>query len=352
LKPILVKLLKFGISAAIIGYLVVDAWGNETFANLANQPKHWGLLSAAWLLCMLGVVVTIVRWHLLVKALELPFSMRDAFRLGFLGYLFNFVSLGSVGGDLFKAVFLAREQHGRRAEAVATVVVDRIIGLYALFVVASFFILAYGQLYSPERETQIICRATLIGTVVGAIGIGMLMVPGFTSGSVSQWLSNLPRVGPIVARLIWAIRMYRLKPLVLLSAGVMSLAVHVLFTVGIYLAARGLPGQSPNLADHFIIVPMAMLASALPLPLNGLGAFEGVMDFLYIKVPTDVVVQPAQGFLVAIVYRVITIIIAMVGVCFYLAHRREVADVFKDAEAEEEAAEEVRPAKLSAAVSS
>ena len=76
--------------------------------------------------------------------------MADAFRLGFLGYLFNFVSLGSVGGDLFKAVFIAREQHGKRAEAVATVVIDRVIGLYVLFFVASVAALATGMI-SPHR---------------------------------------------------------------------------------------------------------------------------------------------------------------------------------------------------------
>ena len=64
--------------------------------------------------------------------LHLPFRLRDAFRLGFLAFLLNFVSVGAVGGDLFKAFFIARDQPGRRTEAVATVVVDRLVGFYAL----------------------------------------------------------------------------------------------------------------------------------------------------------------------------------------------------------------------------
>ena len=53
----------------------------------------------------------------------------------------------SVGLDqsAFKAVFIAREQHGKRAEAVATVVIDRLIGLYVLFVVASVAALWTGM---------------------------------------------------------------------------------------------------------------------------------------------------------------------------------------------------------------
>ena len=108
--------------------------------------------------------------------------MRDAFRLGFLGYLMNFVSLGSVGGDLFKAVFIAHEQPGKRAEAVATVFIDRVVGLYGLFVVATIAILCTGQLQTAVEQVRIISIGTLAGTVVGAVGILALLVPGVTSG--------------------------------------------------------------------------------------------------------------------------------------------------------------------------
>ena len=137
LKNVLVNLLKFGVSFGILAYLVYDAVSDDTFAHMMEQPKHWGCFAGAWALSMVATCMTFVRWYYLVRALDLPFRMADAFRLGFIGYLLNFVSLGSVGGDLFKAVFIAREQHGKRAEAVATVVIDRVIGLYVLFFVAS-----------------------------------------------------------------------------------------------------------------------------------------------------------------------------------------------------------------------
>ena len=79
-------------------------------------------------LCFMATIVTIVRWHFLVRAVDLPLRMRDTLRLGFLGYLYNFVLPGGVGGDFVKGGFLAREQPGRRTEAVLTVLVDRIVG--------------------------------------------------------------------------------------------------------------------------------------------------------------------------------------------------------------------------------
>lgn len=334
MNKVFIQFLKYGISAGIIAYLVIDAQSDKTFAQLIDQPKRWDVLFLAWLACLLAVALTIVRWHVLVRALDLPFSLRDAFRLGFLGYLLNFISLGSVGGDLFKAVFMAREQPGRRAEAVATVVVDRVIGLFMLFVLATIAILCTGQLHSSVREIQVICQGTIAATAVGTAAMVVLMIPGVTQGAFSEFLAKLPRMGPVFGKLLGAIRMYRSRMGVLFAACLISAAVHVLSTVGIYLIARGLPGESPSLGSHFLIVPLAMVTGVLPLPVNGLGAFEAVVNFLYVRFGGPMAVLEGQGFIVALGYRAATILIAMVGVCFYLTSRREVSQTLREAESE------------------
>jgi len=332
LKKLLITLLKFGVSIALLVYLVRGAAQDNAFEKLRDQPKDWYAFGGAFLLCFLAVVLSIVRWYFLVRALELPFRLRDALRLGFLGYLLNFFSLGNVGGDLFKAVFIAREQHGRRAEAVATVVVDRVIGLYVLFLVATTAIFWTGFLSSGVREIQIVCRATLTCTVVGGVGLVVLLWPGFTNGVASRRLSELPRVGPIIERLLLAVRMYRRKPAVLLLAAGLTVGVHVFTALGVYLVARGLPGTAPSLGSHFVVVPLAMVVGALPLPLSGLGAFEGALDFLYVYASSPEEVSAGQGLLVAFGYRLVTVAIAMVGVGIWLASRREVAATLHDAE--------------------
>ncbi|MBU4399414.1 MAG: flippase-like domain-containing protein, partial [Planctomycetes bacterium] len=148
MKKLLATLLKIAVSAAIIGYLVYDATqgkGNaNVFANLVNQPKHWGILVLAWWSCAVAVLLTFIRWWYLVRALDIPCPFFDAIRIGFWGYLFNLAPLGIVGGDLVKAVMLDHEHPNNRAKALASVLVDRVIGLYVLFVVASAAILLTG----------------------------------------------------------------------------------------------------------------------------------------------------------------------------------------------------------------
>jgi hypothetical protein len=70
-------------------------------------------------------------------------------------------------------------------------------------------------------------------------------------------------------------------------------------------------------------------------PIN-LGPFEFVLDALYaaIPLPDGRHMTPGQGLVVALGYRVITVLIAAIGLCYYLGSRSEVAEVMHEAEME------------------
>lgn len=339
MKKILVNLLKYGISIGIIVWLVNDVRTDdpEAFSSLREQPKNWSFLMAAWVLCTLGAAVAIVRWYFLVRALGLRFTMTNAFRLGALGYLLNFVSVGSVGGDLFKAVFIAREQPGRRTQAVATVAIDRMIGLYVLFVVASTGILLNGLVSGAQVGDRIIevSWLTLAGAVAGTAIAGAMLAPGFSEGQLARFLTRTPKIGGAIESLFDAVRLYRREIPILVLAALLSVAVHGFFVLGIFSIARGLPGLDPTLGQHFVVVPMSMLTGILPLPMAGLGAFEYVMDFYYQKV-TSTGVTVGQGLMVALAFRAITVMIAAVGLCYYLVSRREIAETMHEVAGEGE----------------
>lgn len=342
MKKLALILLKYGASLAIVAYLIYDAQRDETFTRFSQQPKDWRLFGVAWVLCMSAACITFVRWYFLVRALDLPFRMADAFRLGFLGYLLNFVSLGSVGGDLFKAVFIAREQKKKRAEAVATVVIDRVIGLYVLFVVGTVAVVWTGIWSSPEETVRFIARFTVGCTVTGGLMIAALIMPGVTQGRFSHYLRSLPKVGHVVGRLIDAIRLYASRPGVLTVTCALSVMVHVLNTLGVYLISRAVLPEAPNLSAQFVIVSLGMVAGAAPLPMSGLGAFEGALDFLYSVVPGGVEIHRGDGLLIAFGYRAVTIVIALIGLAYWLFNRRAVAEAMhevEELEAHEEDAE-------------
>ena len=278
-KRLLVTLLKVGVSAAIIGWLFYKAAGDKTFSELAHRPKHWGVLGAALLICLVGTVITFARWQMLVRAAGIPLAMRDAMRLGFLGYLLNFVSPGSVGGDLFKAVFLVREHPSHRGAAIASVVADRLMGLFSLMLLCSGAILLYDQIQAPNEVVRDLCWGVLGCTLLGAVGLGVLLWPGFTQGKLANRLRSAGRLGRMFDSLFNTMDRYRSRPSVLVIGVLAGIGVQACFTIVIYMVARGVPGHVPDLSDHFIIAPLAMLAGAMPFAFGGLGAFEGAARF-------------------------------------------------------------------------
>ncbi|MGY8768533.1 MAG: lysylphosphatidylglycerol synthase transmembrane domain-containing protein [Pirellulales bacterium] len=343
MKKVGFGLLKFIIPVLIFAYLIWDLWANQqqTLTQLRDQSKNWLLLLVAFLFAISGLLLTIVRWYLLVVTIGIKFRLVDAFRLGFLGYLFNFVGPGGVGGDLFKAIFLAREQPQRKAEAVATVIVDRMIGLYALLIVTSVATLGL-DLGDANSTLKTICYLCYSLTVVGGIGLAFVLLPGFTSGSVSEMLSNLPKVGHALGRTISAIRMYRRRPGVLVAIGVMSLMVHTFFATSLYLISVALFDTVPTFAENVVIVPLSMLTAAIPISPGGLGTLEIAFDYLSGSLPA-VTPPEGQAKIIALVFRVMTLIMAGIGVIFYYVNRKEVSTVLHDAETMQEDDEEGSP---------
>jgi hypothetical protein len=331
LKRLLVPLLKIGISAAILAYLGIQAYRNDVFQVLASRPKHWGLLTASAGVCFIAVLLTFLRWYWLVRALDLPLRFRDALRMSFLSYLFNLAPMGIVGGDLFKAVMLARHQRGHRAKSLASVVVDRAIGLYVLFLVASAAILATGLWRVPVVEVHVACQAAFVLTAAGTVAVVIPLLPDVTEGKLVARVGRLARIGPKLVTLIEAVRMYRWRLATLAASAAITVAVHTLFALGIYLIAVGLYDDVHPLGTQLVFVPLSAATGVLPI---SLGPFEGVLDLLYAKMPLPDHGQmvAGQGLVVALGYRMITLVIAAVGLAYYLGSRREVAEVLHSAE--------------------
>jgi uncharacterized membrane protein YbhN (UPF0104 family) len=200
--------------------------------------------------------------------------------------LFNFLTLGVLGGDLVKTIFLARRQPGRRTEAIASTLVDRIIGLYALFVLASVAILCvdWEQLHVRDPQqlaaVRMLCWVTVGATVVCTIGLFVVALPSFGRSPLFEWLHGLPKVGATLQRVTTAVRIYRDRPVLMALVGISSIATHTMFVLSVFLIACGLPGEIPSLPLHFVIVNIANVANTLPLP-GGIGGFEYVLDFMY-----------------------------------------------------------------------
>jgi glycosyltransferase 2 family protein len=112
-----------------------------------------------------------------------------------------------------------------------------------------------------------------------------------------------------------------------------SLVMALCFVTTFYCVARGLPIQAPSWSEHLVIVPVAGLVGAIPLTPSGLGTTEYAVEELYKTMPDGTEVVTGDGTLVGLGRRAADIVVALVGLAFYWSHRREVNEVFAEAEA-------------------
>jgi uncharacterized protein (TIRG00374 family) len=337
LKDCVIKILRWSIPALIVGWLILDVYQQDNFGRIWSASTDWTLLGLGLLLYLGAQMLTIVRWYWLVRALALPFRWNDAVRLGFLGYLLTFVSLGAVGGDLLKAFFVAREQPGRRVEAFATVIVDRVLGLYSLLLLATVAIVASGMWTGAQSPTMsVVCQAVVF--VTGGATAGILLLLAIGDGPARRmldWVSRVPRLGPTLLTLARAVQVYRRDVRTVAVSILAGVGVQSLVALCMWATAEALVAHPPSVAEHISIVPLAMLTTMLPLPGVAFGALELALEFLYRQVGPGV--PAGQGLLVALGFRVLVVVTAAISALVYATNRRQVADVLREVQAESDA---------------
>lgn len=281
-------LLKYGVAVALLGLMIGLNWTGLT--QLFSQPPHLVPFIIAGGLFVGCTAIQYYRWYLLVRALHLPFTIRNAFRLGLVGTFYNTFLPGSIGGDFVKAFFIARGHPDRRAAAVATVFADRLFGLFGLILFAGAVGGAFWAMGNDKIATNptlqgvvTVCGILATSAVVSYIALGLL--PVRRAHRFADRLAVIPKVGPTFKELWYTIWTYRQRPGTVLAAVGLSAIVHTGFVLIFYLAIHVFPPADPallaTLPEVFVIAPMGYIVQAvIPLP-GGLGGGELTFGGLY-----------------------------------------------------------------------
>ena len=239
-----------------------------------------GMLGLVLLILQLGLLITFLRWHILVRVIEPSFKLRTTMLLGFIGYVFNLVIPGAVGGDLVKAAYLVR-MHIRKTQAIASLVIDRILGLLGLFVLAAVGgVLAWG-LATPDVRRLIVTAWVAMGLgLIGLVAIFTRVSPRLFPGSKSL---GQGRMSTIMAELKAMSTTYRQRLDVVLAGLGLSVISHGLNVLVFFLIGTMLfpTRMTTTLGQHFLMVPLTLFTMAAPLPFGALGLTEQVGDQLF-----------------------------------------------------------------------
>lgn len=351
----IVGLLKYGIGFGLLALVIYKFWdddpnnGTPGLKTLLQGPIDYGWLVFATVLIGVALALQIFRWYLLVRALDLPFTLRNAFRLGMVGVFFNTFLPGAVGGDILKAIFIAKEHPERKTRAVATILIDRALGLFGLILftaVLGTMAWAGGDpriVANPELKWLIKVMAVIAGaTIVGFLLLGLL--PQRRVDRFARRLKWFPKVGGSAAEFWYAVVMYRQRlRTIVLGVGLSALS-HFGLVFAFHSASRVFPPANPavqqaTLAEHMVIAPIGFIVQALPVSPGGVGVGEAAFAGLY-KLSGR---PESRGVIARLSLRVVEWIIGLIGYIVYLRMKKELPVVVEEDEEEKPPEEELKP---------
>jgi uncharacterized protein (TIRG00374 family) len=259
----------------------------------------------ALLLFLAGVPVRAYRWGSLVWSLDVQVGWWRLVALYFVGSFFNIFLPTGLGGDAVRMYELSRDDH-KVAEAISSVVVDRFLGLFFLFAMASLALIGGYELVAPE--VRILIGVVFAGSV---IAVGLLLQRRW----IEDWgrrlgLDRLLGRFQILRDLYDSVHLY--SKAALLRASIASLVFNLLLILGYYLLGQAV-GIDLSLWYYFLFVPIISVLLMVP-SVGGLGIREGSTVLLFRQVG----VPEPQALALALAYDVTLLSIGLIGATIYL----------------------------------
>jgi len=301
-------LVRLAITAVILAILAMGIDMTESARAIAATDLRY--LALVLGLVAIDRTVMILRWVLLLRASGIAITTRDAARLFLVSaFVGSFLPAG-VGADAARAYGLAREST-TGSEALASVAVDRILGVFSIVLMSMVGVLAWA----PAREDWRIAAAILALTIACSAVFW-----------ASDWLRwAIPdqhhdhSIARRALRLSDAVGRYRGRSGVLAHVTVWSIAVQVLRITQAYYLGLGL-GLTVPYSYYLLFMPLALLILLLPISISGFGLPQGAIVWLL----QPVGVPDAQSLALSTLIVLTGLAGNLPGLWLWLRQRREI----------------------------
>jgi uncharacterized membrane protein YbhN (UPF0104 family) len=301
---------RWGLPIRILLSLLMLAVLYTRFPDLAwdEVVPTWSLTTAEWLLgavllTTLAMVLSALRWQQVLRAMDMPTSLRTLIPLAFAGQFVSNVLPTTIGGDVLRVSRLSK-QNGETEDTFASVVLERLSGWLVLPLITFF-----GLLINPELREQ--GDATLFAVLISAltlVGLVAIIVIadhprlGGRFASREGWTRFVGAVHLGVARM-------RAHPGATVGIVLAGLLYQVVLCVAALMVAAALGfgwlGMTPLLA----FFPAVLIAQVLPIGIAGLGVREGA--FVLFLTPLDVPAE--QAIALGLVLYAVNLVVSLAG---------------------------------------
>lgn len=266
-KRHLAFLTKFAISGLILA-IVFHNTDMERMAGRLDSVRALPLSAAVGCLFIQAIAVGTWRWHVVLRTIHRNAGLLALGRMIFVGVFFNQVLPTTFGGDGVRAWLLSRTDMPIDV-AVRSVVLDRALGLFGLFLLG--FIASLAAILLFDRTANIVWAF-----LFSALGVLLIVISPYLFSYLQK--IRLPRMQRLFSEFTKEIGFLFNSKRNLGALILISLLGHVLNCLAVWYAARAFAIEIP-LGPTLVIVPMVLLVAALPISIAGWGVREGGMVF-------------------------------------------------------------------------
>lgn len=325
--------LKLVVTVGIILEIVRRTQGRDGSDELAARiaDLSWGWIAAAACMQLAAITCATFRWDGLLKGQGIRASKKHLFGSFMVGRFFGAVSPGGFTGLNGYRLWDIAHHTGKTARSTATIAVEMLcgkLGMAITVIVASFFGLRY-----LDFSSLLVLDLAFIGLIVA---VGALLAKPVLFRTVARAL--LGGVPTKVQTLVDAVCGYQGKGLLLGRTFLLSACVHG-FNSLIYVCAAQALGVELPIGEIFFVSTVQILATLLPISINGVGLREATAAALY----TMVGVPVGLAALIATSGWIVEMCISSVGGLIMLSRRAGYHPTIEveDAEREDEVLAEV-----------
>jgi len=285
IKSIIWFILRISIGAGIITYMIIQ--NREDLINVFGKIKYeWIVL--ATVLYLTHLLVCAWRWLVLLKIQKINLNYFEATSLMMQGFFFSLVIPGgAIGGDLVKAGILAsRSPKGSKLEGTLTILVDRIIGMIALFSLT--LVVAVFSINQITRLEGLVLYVSLLIICACFAGLGCTLVLYYHRTlekiKVFAWGIELgdKYSGGMLSRVSNALDLFRDSWKTIVLWVVISMVfVHLNIILIVFVILRSLGQSTVTFANIVFGTVFGMVAGLIPISPQGVGIRDKVMQDIF-----------------------------------------------------------------------
>ncbi|MBN1296072.1 flippase-like domain-containing protein [bacterium] len=268
-----VMVVKIVFSAGLIAWLLATRVEcDKVLVEFAGV--HVGWLAAAASLHLTGLLISSLRWQVLLRAQDIRQSLGRLFSYYLVGHFFNMFLPTRVGGDLVRIYDTSRD-HGSAVQPIAVVLVERISGMLTMLFMAAIVLLLRIDIGFDYMDRIPGVHIGILVFFLGLATVPLLLHPRLET--LVTGMMNRCRVPVKLTIKIHAIfdafRLYGKTPAALAAALGWGALLQINYIVHYWFLAKAL-GLGIPLAFFLVIIPIRTITLMLPFFINGIGLRE------------------------------------------------------------------------------